>query len=85
MTFLRGKICHISYLVTDNFKISKDGGGDRGMEEGQMGKREKGKGEKGKGEKGKGEKGNVTEKEKFGENRKSSYTHLRSLKTECTV
>ena len=55
------------------------------MEEGQMGKREKRKGEKGKGEKGKGEKGNVTEKEKFGESRKSSYTHLRSLKTECTV
>ena len=82
MTFSRGKICHISYLVTDNFKISKDGGGDRGMEEGQRGKRERGKRKRGK---GKGEKGNVTEKEKFGESRKSSYTHLRSLKTECTV
>lgn len=52
------------------------------MEEGQRGKRERGKRKRGK---GKGEKGNVTEKEKFGESRKSSYTHLRSLKTECTV
>ena len=77
MTFSRGKICHISYLVIDNFEISKDGGGDKGD-----GRRAKGKKKRGK---GKGEKGNVTEKEKFEESRKSSYTHLRSLKTECTV
>ena len=52
MTFSRGKICHISYLVTDNFEISKDGGGDKGDGRRAKGKKKSGKG---KGERGKGE------------------------------